>query len=557
MHRLEEILVAASMIMAAGCSGGEGAYTYEVTYGQSGTGGNEIRTEEPYVRIGWEATGAESGPYEIVQVGHEGDTVMRAETPMSYIVADLSGDDGSRGEISIRGKGDGVLTRVGVAYRHATNGLLIWCVIAGIVIAGGIVMFHIYRRQRRKLAETQHELENASVRHTRKFDFATVLFADIQGFTKIAEHMNPDQLVDELDRYFIYFDDLVDKYGVEKIKTIGDAYMCAGGVPDTDSANPIEVCLVGLEMIAYVQERRASKDGFWNIRVGINTGPVISAQLGHIKKVFDIWGDSVNTASRMESSSEPGRVNVSGSTYQKIQDYFECEHRGRMPVKYKGEVDMYFVTRLKPEYCLPGSTCRPNALLMRKLQILKISDFEQHVADTAMRGAHANVQRRMDMFLSRVRTLANMEGMKDDDVIVANVAAILCFVQEESIKDTTVLSRASTDDLMRRLHLTQEQRDRIYRVVNHIAQYKMPEDIVEEVIYDSFNEVFGRKDIVAQLLRQYEDVSARGTSLTRSEWMSNKRRQLTDFAYYTDSAKKLCEVPKKRQIEILDTVEAL
>ena len=102
----------------------------------------------------------------------------------------------------------------------------------------------------------------------------------------------------------------------------------------------------------------------------------MSAHLGNIKKVFDIWGDTVNTASRMESGGEAGRVNISESTYQRVRDFFECEYRGKMPVKYKGEMDMYFVTRLKEEYCQPGTTCKPNESLLRKLQILRIHDFE-------------------------------------------------------------------------------------------------------------------------------------------------------------------------------------
>ena len=234
-----------------------------------------------------------------------------------------------------------------------------------------IIMLLVKLRRYLRQSHAKNLLERASEKHTKKYECSTVLFADIQGFTKIAEHMNPDQLVDELDRYFIFFDELVERFGVEKIKTIGDEYMCEGGVTETDSANPIEVALVGLGMINYVKERRAIDSGFWNIRVGLNTGPVISGNLGYKKKVFDIWGDSVNTASRMESSSEPGEVNVSDNTYQKIRDYFDCEHRGRMPVKYKGEIDMYFVKRLKPEYAEPGSIYKPNEALKLKMQSLK------------------------------------------------------------------------------------------------------------------------------------------------------------------------------------------
>lgn len=406
------------------------------------------------------------------------------------------------------------------------------------------------RRERVVAATDEAALADVKSRHTRKYDFATVLFADIQGFTKIAEHTDPEQLVDELDRYFIYFDETVDRYGVEKIKTIGDAYMCAGGVPDADSANPIEVVLVGLDIMAYVQERRASAEGFWNIRVGINTGPVISGHLGNIKKVFDIWGDSVNTASRMESGSEPGRVNISGSTHAKILDYFDCTYRGKMPVKYKGEIDMYFVDGLKPEYQEGGLPYRPNALLMRKLQLLRIADFEQLIRDQVLQGVHVNVGRRLDRLIIRVRTLAQMEGLSDDDNSAARVAAVYCFVQEEfpDIK----LSRAVVSDRLRKMHLPEAVKEEVLRVMQRYEQGKAPLSVAEQVVADAFNEVYGRKDIVALLLSNYDDIRSRGSKMTRTAWLTRQKAVLAANTYHTAAARLLQEATSQQQLPLIE-----
>lgn len=413
------------------------------------------------------------------------------------------------------------------------------------------LLWVLHERGDRVVAATDEAaLADVKSRHTRKYDFATVLFADIQGFTKIAEHTDPEQLVDELDRYFIYFDETVDRYGVEKIKTIGDAYMCAGGVPDADSANPIEVVLVGLDIMAYVQERRASAEGFWNIRVGINTGPVISGHLGNIKKVFDIWGDSVNTASRMESGSEPGRVNISGSTYAKILDYFDCTYRGKMPVKYKGEIDMYFVDGLKPEYRLEGLSYRPNALLMRKLQMLRLGDFEQLVRDQMLQGMHLNLGRRMDRLIIRVRTLSQMEQLSDDEASAARVSAVYCFIQEEfpDIK----LTRSVVQDRLRKLHLSEEVKGDIVRIMQRTEQGKAPLSRAEQVVSDAFNEVYGRKDIIALLLANYEDIVARGSKMTRTAWLTRQRQAVAEVVFHTNAARLLVEAPKERQSEILE-----
>ena len=228
-----------------------------------------------------------------------------------------------------------------------------------------------------------------------------------------------------------------------------------------------------------------------------------------------------------------------------------------MPVKYKGEIDMYFVNSLKPEYCLPGTTCKPNALLMRKLQILKMSDFEEKVRDTCLRGVHPNISARLDMLLSRVRTLASMEGLSDDEVITSNVAAIFCFVREEFPQEKSLHSKSSADEMMKKMHLAETQKDHITKLVNYYEMKKTPETREEEVIADAFNEVFGRKDIIPLLLSHYDDIVSRGTSQTRNEWLHRQRNLLSGFVYYTGSAKMLCEVSRPKQIEIVDAMLSL
>ena len=214
-----------------------------------------------------------------------------------------------------------------------------------------------------------------------KYNFVTVLFSDIQGFTQIAEEMNPEVLIDELDKFFFHFDSVVEKYRIEKIKTIGDAYMCAGGIPEKNRTNPVEVILAALEMQEYMKNLKEASliQGmkYWDIRIGIHTGTVIAGVVGHKKLSYDIWGDTVNIASRMESSGEAGKINISGATYEFVKDFFICEHRGKMPVKYKGELDMYFVKEIIPE--LSDDQGFPNNRFRFKMQLIKLQDVEETV----------------------------------------------------------------------------------------------------------------------------------------------------------------------------------
>ena len=196
-------------------------------------------------------------------------------------------------------------------------------------------------------AETAEELKNKGHSETRSFEMATVLFTDFKGFTRMAEMLSPNELVAEIDHCFKAFDNIISEYNIEKIKTIGDAYMCAGGLPVPNKANPVDVVKAALdirEFMLNLKENRIRKEQpYFEIRIGIHTGPVVAGIVGIKKFQYDIWGDTVNIASRMESSGEVGEVNISGTTYKLIKNKFECVHRGKIEAKNKGVVDMYFV----------------------------------------------------------------------------------------------------------------------------------------------------------------------------------------------------------------------
>lgn len=191
------------------------------------------------------------------------------------------------------------------------------------------------------------ELKQTGKSRARKFEEAAVLFSDFVNFTTVAEKMDPEELVAALSNYYEAFDQVVGKLGVEKIKTVGDSYLCVAGVP-LPVKNPSELMVnTAIEFIRVTekinQERRSSGMPVFEVRVGINTGPVVAGVVGSKKFAYDIWGDTVNTAARMEQSSSAGRINISGATYEKVKDIFRFEHRGKIHAKNKGEIDMYYI----------------------------------------------------------------------------------------------------------------------------------------------------------------------------------------------------------------------
>ena len=195
-------------------------------------------------------------------------------------------------------------------------------------------------------AETAKELKQNGKVEAVKFDQVTVLFTDFVQFTKVAEQVEPVQLVKSIDYYFKEFDEITTKYGLEKIKTVGDSYMCACGLPTPNPSHARNVINAAKEMIELVRNELNATDGLshFEIRIGVHTGPVVAGIVGIKKWQYDIWGDTVNIASRMESMSKPGRINLSETTYHEIKDEFPCEYRGEIEVKNRGPMKMYFLS---------------------------------------------------------------------------------------------------------------------------------------------------------------------------------------------------------------------
>ncbi|HZZ25553.1 MAG TPA: adenylate/guanylate cyclase domain-containing protein [Roseiarcus sp.] len=193
---------------------------------------------------------------------------------------------------------------------------------------------------------------------------ATVLFADVQGFSLLAERAEPVALVGLLDQYFTAFDDIVARRGLEKIKTIGDAYMAVGGVPETGLGHPLDACLTALDMQATAARIKSQSDKkglpSLDLRVGVHTGPVISGVVGNHRLTFDIWGDAVNTAAFMEAQCLPGRINVSDTVAGHGKALFELEPRGAVEAKHERSHEVFFLNRLKPEFSRDPAGHLPN-----------------------------------------------------------------------------------------------------------------------------------------------------------------------------------------------------
>ena len=390
-----------------------------------------------------------------------------------------------------------------------------------------------------------------------KYNFVTVLFSDIQGFTKIAEEMNPELLIDELDKFFFHFDSVVEKYGIEKIKTIGDAYMCAGGIPEKNRTNPVEVILAALEMQAYMTELKQGSDiegmKYWDIRIGIHTGTVVAGVIGQKKLSYDIWGDTVNTASRMESSGDAGKVNISGTTYEFIKEFFDCEYRGKMPVKYKGELDMYFVKGIIPELCDENS--RPNRKFIVKMQIIKLQDIEELVTkmfdDEAPPDLYFHNSSLVRNISMQVDLISNAEKLPDEEYVNLKLAAVFLITgfitdyekpMEESIR--------LVEKMLPKYGFTQENIHSVTRIIKN-AFNENPETQQDYILHDARYDYLGRIDYLKLTEKLLREQSEYGKLVDRNKWIEIQKEYLVDHRFMTGTARLLRSVSVEDQIAAL------
>jgi len=414
--------------------------------------------------------------------------------------------------------------------------------------------------------ESEQTIIYGGKRH-HKYKKVTVLFADIQGFTRIVEHMNPELLIDELDKFFFHFDEVVEKYGIEKIKTIGDAYMCAGGLPQKNRTNPVEVVMAAIEMQHYMKKAKhtimgADDDmGFWELRIGIHTGPVISGVIGQKKRSFDIWGDTVNIASRMESSGVAGEINITGVTYQLTKEFFIHEYRGKMPVKYKGETDMYFVKGIKPELSVDGKGEEPNEMFFVRLQHIRYNDIEEFVlkkleTEIPSNMYYHNVSHTKDV-ITRVDVLGRAESVSDEELLLLKTAALLhdvgFLISYEDHEDNSI---TFAKELLPAYKYSKEQIEKIVDLIDVTRVNSKPSTLLEKVMKDADLDYLGRSDFVPVSESLFRELKDNGVRLSIEEWNRMQFDFISNHTFYTDSAKKLRQVNKERQLQKLKELVA-
>jgi ligand-binding sensor domain-containing protein/class 3 adenylate cyclase/predicted metal-dependent HD superfamily phosphohydrolase len=410
------------------------------------------------------------------------------------------------------------------------------------------------------------ELKNEVKTKARPFKEVSVMFTDFVGFSAKAENMTADELVGKLDFYFTEFDTIIERNNLEKIKTIGDAYMCAGGVPVRNKTHPMETVLAGLQIQSFMRnlknEALISKTEFWELRLGINTGPISAGVIGSKRFAYDIWGKSVNHAQRMERMGDPGKVTISGETYEMIVPYFECTYRGKVQSKSKGYIDMYTVERLKIELSEDPEGQLPNERFFKIVNLhlyssIQYTKAEMHIMrvledELAPELHYHSIGHTKDVTRSAER-IALLEGVNDEELFLLKSAATYHdagFVKQYDHNEP--IGAAMAEEILPKYGYSDENIERIKELIYVTQIPHQPKNKLEEIICDADLDYLGRDDFfdIADKLRR--ELREHGKINSDRLWDQIQIKFLNQHQFFTETSIKTRQPKKLKNIEAIE-----
>jgi class 3 adenylate cyclase len=390
-----------------------------------------------------------------------------------------------------------------------------------------------------------------------KFNMATVLYSEIRGFSKLVDGMNSSDLMDELDEILFEFDAIVSRYKIEKIKTIGDTFMCAGGIPVKNITNPVEVVMAAMEMVNFLgqyEKNKRGKERIWELKIGIHTGPVTATVSGKKKVSYDIKGDTVNTASRIEAVSDYGSILISVMTYELVKEFFAYEYFGKLPVKYKGDLQMFRVNGLKPEFSQNGEGIFPNDAFRIKFGLIQFTDIQEIILDRLEKELPANlfyhnVKHTVDV-VTEVELIGWGEGCSDEEILILKTAGLFHDAGHTISYDNHEFhSTRIARDMLPKYNYTPGQIERICSVIMATMLPPQPANLLENIICDSDLDYLGRSDFIPVSNTLYEELKAQGKMKSLNDWNKLQVKFISGHQYFTKTARSLREVNKQLQIE--------
>ncbi len=391
-----------------------------------------------------------------------------------------------------------------------------------------------------------------------------VLFTDFIEFSSKAKDLKPISLLKKLDYYFTQFDEIASRYKLEKIKTIGDSYMALAGVTEDFPEPAIRVCLAAIEMRDFMLNEQSiakalGKD-FWEIRIGVHMGPLVAGIIGTKKMSFDVWGDTVNIASRAEQMAEPGHINITEVLYNEVAPYLEVEARGEIDIhKRGGKLKMYFIKSLKKEFCLYGEGKIASSALRIQCGLSNV-DFE-HMRKDIINNlksllpeevVYHDISHTLNVEKALVR-FANLEGIDEQSMLLLQTAALYHdagFILKQENNEEFAVKMAA--EKLPRFGYSIEQIETINTIILSTGSAKKPKTILEKLMCDADHDYLGRPDYYNVSTKLRKELANYGRIFTEKEWVQYQLDYLVGtHRFFTDTAKNIRLQGKKARISEL------
>jgi len=389
-----------------------------------------------------------------------------------------------------------------------------------------------------------------------RFKTATVLYADALGFEQITPQVDPKALVDSLDEIFIKLQHIITKFPVRNIRTIGDTLMCVGGIPQKNITNPIEVLLAAIEMQYYFRDMQRTNaiSNIWKLRIGIHTGTVIADVRGKRRPHYEVKGETVNLAARIRQFCEDGNILISATTYELVKDLFHCEYFGRMPVKYQGEIPLYSVKSIKPDYSLQGKGIIPNKRFSIRYNLIQFTDLQEHILDKLEKDLphslyYHNIKHTVDV-VTQVELIGLGEGVTDEEMLMLKTAALFHDAGHTiSYDNHEYFGCLVAREMLSEFGYTSSQIDMICDLIMSTKLPPKPANKLERIMCDADLDYLGRSDMIPVSNLLFLELKERLKIRSLKDWNNMQVQFITGHQYFTETARNLREVNKQLQIE--------
>ncbi|MBN2480905.1 MAG: HD domain-containing protein [Bacteroidales bacterium] len=389
-----------------------------------------------------------------------------------------------------------------------------------------------------------------------RYKTATILYAEIRGSQNFTDNPDNIALVDSLDEILIKLQEVIARYNIKKIKTVGDSFICIGGIPKKNLANPVHVLLAAIEMQYLIKDlyRSDQNRDIWKLRIAVHTG-TITADIRNTKSQhYDVKGTTVDLAARIRHVCQDNQIIISGNTYELVKDFFRCDYCNKIPVKYQGFMQLFSVNGIKTEFSLKGKGIIPNKSMSIRIGLMQFMDLQELILDKMEKELppdlyYHNVKHTVDV-VTQVELIGLGENVSDEELLLLKTAALFHDIGHViSYDNHEYFSTLIAREMLWEFNYTQAQTEKVCELIMATKLPPKPSNKLEAIICDADLDYLGRSDMIPVSNSLYFEMKERRIVDSLNDWNAMQIKFISGHQYFTETARNLRDVNKQMQIE--------